>query len=48
LACADEAGGLRLCNDGAATYRMVDYPGQPAADDVPAIFGASDLLAIAP
>jgi hypothetical protein len=48
LACADEAGGLRLCNDGTATYRMVDYPGQPAADDVPAIFGAGDLLTVAP
>jgi hypothetical protein len=50
LACADEAGfpGLRLCNDGSTTYRMVDYPGQPGTEDVPAIFGASDLLARAP
>jgi hypothetical protein len=50
LTCADEASslGLRLCNDGSTTYRMVDYPGRPGTEAVPAIFGASDLLALAP
>ncbi len=46
LSCEDEAGGhlLRLCHDGALTYRMVAYRGSPDSTALPGVFGASDLL----
>lgn len=46
LSCEDEAGGyaLRLCHDGDSVYRMVAYRGSPDSTELPAVFGASDLL----
>ncbi len=47
LSCADDpqspGSWLRLCQDSAITYRMVAYA-SGAADDPPALFGASDVL----
>ncbi len=47
LSCEDEADGhaLRLCRNGASAYRMVAYSGSPDSTALPAVFGASDLLA---
>jgi hypothetical protein len=48
LGCSDDARpGYRVCQEGDAEFRVVAYRAEPAAVEVPGVFGNAEVLTIA-